>query len=216
MNAQLSRLRTLVLKDLDPAYYQMDEQQLNNWHKEIILIEAHVLSVLQAEVFSDMDNSLVERHLKQVHFDCTFLLDALYKYGSLPELSDELYRVTEACLQQILLHIEVRYGGCLMLKKDMKHGMPENDTRIRVLLSADGLAYFFKLLNKAGALDVGTLPKMMVAISKNFTSCGIGNGSLSTYSLMTKYKQVVQRTATSVRALLVKMLKQLDDEFTVI
>lgn len=216
MNAQITRLRTLVLKELDPLYYHMDAQQVEAWLREIPLMEAHILEVLQAEVLGEMDNSLVERHLKQLQYDCIYLLNALYKYGAMPEVPETLYFLTEACLKNTLSHIEDRYSGCFMLSKDSEFSQPVEDYRIRVLLSADGLAYFFKLLHKAGALDAGPISRMIVALSKNFSTRGIGNGYLSSNSLMTKYKQVVQTTAKSTRALLLKMLKELDEEFTIV
>lgn len=215
MNAELTKLRTLVLKDLDPVYYHMDKQKVDDWLRELPLIESHILSVLQAEVLGDMDNDLVERHLKQMHYDCVFLLNALYKYGNMPDVPESLYFLTESCLQNTLSHIEERYGNCF-LRKGLDYNQPVEDYRIRVVMSAEGLAYFFKLLYKAGALDSGPISRMIVSLSKNFSTSGIGNGFLSSNSLMTKYKQVVQSTAKSVRTLLVKMLKVLDEEFTIV
>lgn len=214
MNTQLTKLRTLVLKDLDPAYYHMDAKKVDDWLREIPLIESHILAVLQAEVLGDMENSLVERHMKQMHYDCTFLLNALYKYGDLPDVPSSLYFSTESCLLNTLTQVE-HYSACF-LKHSSESRQQLEDYRIRVLLSAGGLAYFFKLLHKAGALDAGPISRMVVAISKNFITSGIGNGHLSSGSLMTKYKQVVQTTAKSVRALLVKMLRVLDEEFTIV
>lgn len=216
MNACLTRLRTLVLKDLDPVYYHMDAQQVEDWLREIPVIEADLLAELQNEVLGDKDSSLVERHLKQLHYDCVFLLNALYKYGHMPDLPQALYFLTEACLQNTLLHLEKRYSGCFLFKGESQSTQLPEDHRIRVLLSAEGLAYFFKLLQKAGALDAGPISRMVVAITKNFSTPGIGNGHLSSGSLMTKYKQVVQSTAKSVRALLVRMLRILDEEFTIV
>ncbi|MEQ7800932.1 hypothetical protein ABDJ41_14100 [Pedobacter sp. ASV1-7] len=215
MNADLTKLRTLVLKDLDPKYYHMNAQQVEDWLRELPKIESNILAILQEEVLGDMDNSLVERHLKQINYDCVFLLNALYKYGNMPDVPEPLYFLTESCLQNTLTHIEGRYGSFFLRKEGDYHQVGE-DYRIRVLLSAGGLAYFFKLLFKAGALDSGPVSRMMVSLSKNFTTSGIGNGSLSSYSLMTKYKQVVQSTAKSIRALLVKMLRILDEEFTIV
>lgn len=215
MNAQLTKLRTLVLKDLDPVYYSMGAQKVEDWLQEIPLIEQNILAVLQAEVLGDMENSLVERHLKLMHYDCMYLLNTLYKYGDMPDVPQTLYFLTESCLLNTLAHLEDRYGA-YFLKKEVDCHQPAEDYRIRVLLSAESLAYFFKLLYKAGALDAGPISRMIVSISKNFTTRGIGNGHLSSGSLMTKYKQVVQTTAKSVRALLVKMIRVLDEEFTIV
>ena len=216
MIAQLSRLRTLVLKDLDPLYGRLEGSQADDWLKEIPQIEADLISALQAEVLGDLPGGLVERHLKQLQYDCTFLLNALYRYTAPVDGCLHLHQSAEKCLQQILTEIEERYAGCFMLRQDGTLSRNGEDYRIRVLLSAEGLAYFFKLLYKAGALDAGPVARLVVAISKNFTTAGMVNGQLSSNSIMTKYKQVVQATARSVRALLVKMLRLLDEEFTVI
>lgn len=213
MNAQITKLRTLVLKELDPVYFQLDTKQVDYWVKEISLIEADILNTLEAEVMGALKNSLVERHLKQLQYDCIFLLNILCKYETKPDAAEELYRLAESCLQNILTHIEDRYKGSFRLQPDSDYGQATEDYRIRVLLSAEGLAYFFKLLYKAGALDSGPVSRLIVSLSKNFTTRGVGNAQLSSGSLMTKYKQVVQTTAKSVRALLLKMLKHLDDEF---
>lgn len=215
MNAQLSRLRTLVLKDLDPSYCQFTELTAAAWLREVPRIEMEILDVLQAEVLGDTEGSLVERHVKQVQYDCVFLLNTLYKYSAAAGPAAGVYEAAECCLQQILTHIESRYAGYFNRQQDVDGSVATDDYRIRVLLSAESLAYFFKLLHKAGALDAGPVSRMIVSLTKNFTTRGIGNGQLSSYSLMTKYKQVVQRTATAVRALLVKMLKLLDEEFKI-
>jgi len=216
MNAQLSRLRTLVLKDLDPLYCRPDIKKTDHWLKEIPLIKSGIIAALQAEVLGDMPNSLVERHLKQLQYDCNFLLNTLYRYDVPADETEVLYQLAEKSLQQVLTEIEERYADCFKLQQDGVYSRSGEDYRIRVLLSVEGLAYFFKLLYKAGALDAVPVARLVVAISKNFTTNRMGNGQLSSHSMMTKYKQVVQTTARSVRALLVKMLKLLDDEFSII
>jgi len=70
------------------------------------------------------------------------------------------------------------------------------------------------LLNKAGGLDAGPVTQLILAISNNFITPGIGDGYISPNSLTTKYKQVVQSTAVRVRVLLVRMLKLLNEEFS--
>lgn len=216
MNAQLSRLRTLVLKNLDPLYFNMDRQQADDWLKEVPLIKQGIMAALQAEVLGELPNGLVERHLKQLQYDCTFLLNALYQYEGMPEAAGMLYEVAEKCLQQILTEIEERYAGCFKLEQEGSAGIAGEDYRIRVLFSVEVLAYFFKLLYKAGALDAGPLARLVVAMSKNFTTARMGTAQLSSHSIMNKYKLVVQTTARTVRALLLKMLKLLDEEFTII
>jgi len=85
--------------------------------------------------------------------------------------------------------------------------------RVPVSFSVDALAYFFKLLTRAGVINGGVKTQLLFFISKNFQTPGIGAGFLSVNSLESKYRQVVQRTADAVRVALVRMLKVLDEEF---
>jgi len=101
----------------------------------------------------------------------------------------------------------------LLRQMENKDQFNSEDYRIRVTFSVDVLAYLFRLLQKAGALDSGAVSQLMLALSKNFVTVGVGQNSLSVSSLTTKYRQVVQGTARSLSVLLVKMLKLLEEEF---
>jgi len=215
MNTQLTLLRTLVIKELDPEYFNLDECQINYWIDEIPQLRDNLFREMQNEMLGDTENSLVERHLKQVQYDCVYLASALCKYAQNNCSPAALYQAAGDCIDQILTHIDNRYAGFFNLQKfvSAKQIQLTEHPRIKVSFSVDTLAYFFKLLNKAGGLDIGTFTQLMMAVSKNFITPGIGDGYISTNSLTVKYKQVVQTTAQSVRALLVKMLKLLDQEF---
>lgn len=132
------------------------------------------------------------------------MMKTTYLYVPVTDRPDRLSILADRCLEHVLRQME------------NKAETSSEDHRIRVVFSVDVLAYFFKLLHKSGALDSGPLTQLMEAISKNFVTKGLGQNFISPYSLTTKYKQVVQGTARTVRALLAKMLKQLDDEFEVI
>lgn len=54
--------------------------------------------------------------------------------------------------------------------------------------------------------------ELMRFIAASFETPGMHAGGISATSLGTKYKQVVQSTATKVRAALKRMLKQLDED----
>jgi len=215
MNTQIQLLRTLVMKDLDPSYFNLNEQAVSFWVNEIPLIGERIFKAMQDEMLGEMDNSLVERHLKQVQYDCVYLLNVLSKYELRPELPSTLYELAGDCLDRVMTEIEDRYAGFFNLQKVTwaKPDAANAHPRIRVLFSVDALAYFFKLLNKAGGLDGSPVAHLIIAVSKNFITPGIGDGYISPNSLTTKYKQVVQSTAQNVRTLLVRMLKHLDQEF---
>ncbi len=215
MNILLTLLRTLIVKELDPEYFNLDGQQVNHWIQEIPLIRERMFKAMQDEMLGEIENSLVERHLKQVQYDCHYLSSVLCKYAQNDSSPVALYQAAGDCLDQILIHIDNHYAGFFNLQKVTPASQVAKEThpRIRVLFSVDVLAYFFKLLNKAGSLDAGPARQLFIAISKNFITPGIGEGHLSPHSIDNKYNLVVQTTAQNVRALLVKMLKLLDKEF---
>lgn len=215
MNAQLTLLRTLVLKELDPTYFNMDKQRVDYWLAEIPLLREQVFKSMQDEMLGDMDNRLLERHLKQVQYDCVHFMEVLCKYTRLPVIAAALYRLADKCFEEILVHIETRYAGFFNLQNEVwtRKISSEPGSRIKVQFSVDVLAYLFKLLNKAGGLDAGPVTKLLICISKNFTTKGIGDGYISTNGLTTRYNQVVQSTAQTTKTLLLKMLKYLDEEF---
>ncbi|WP_285060269.1 hypothetical protein [Pedobacter ginsengisoli] len=85
--------------------------------------------------------------------------------------------------------------------------------KVRTKLSVDCLAYLFRLMVEADLIEAGVKTELMRFIAANFETPGMNAGGLSAASIGTKYKQVVQSTATKVRAALKRMLKQLDGDF---
>ena len=215
MNAQMKQFQLLVLKELDPTYFNMDEGRLRYWLNEIPLLKDALCDEMQAEMLGSIASGLLERHLKQVQYDCFYLMGILEQYIDLPGAALVLKELAFDTLEEIMTLVENRYGGFFILHNGQvgKTYTKEPDVRIRVAFSAGVLAYFFKLLHKAGGLDTGSVMQLIVALSKNFVTTGIGEGQLSVNGLTTRYKNVVQTSAKSLRALLVRMLKHLDDEF---
>ncbi|TKC62500.1 hypothetical protein FBD94_09815 [Pedobacter hiemivivus] len=85
--------------------------------------------------------------------------------------------------------------------------------KIRTPLSVDALAYFIKLMIAAKAIEPGVKTELLNFIASIFQTPGVGSAGISATSFGAKYKQVVQSTAKTVRVILVRMLKVLDDEF---
>lgn len=92
--------------------------------------------------------------------------------------------------------------------------MPPDPYKVQVAFSVDALAYFFKLLIRAGVINGGPKTQLLAFIAKSFKTNV--TASISANSLSRKYDQVVQTTAKAVRVVLVRMLKILDDEFKLI
>lgn len=89
----------------------------------------------------------------------------------------------------------------------------ENNYRVKVSLSADGLAYLLRLMIEADLIVAKPRTLLMEFVAKYFQTCGIGTANLSAGSLETKYKQVTQNTAKGVSAALKRMLRLLDQQF---
>jgi hypothetical protein len=85
--------------------------------------------------------------------------------------------------------------------------------RIKTNMSVDCLAYLFRLMVEANLIEAGVKTELMRFIATSFETPGMIPAGISSGSLGTKYKQVVQSTATKVRAALKRMLRQLDGDF---
>ncbi|MBB5438519.1 hypothetical protein HDC92_002195 [Pedobacter sp. AK017] len=85
--------------------------------------------------------------------------------------------------------------------------------KIHTPLSVDALAYLFKLLITAKVIEPGVKTELFAFLAGIFQTPGTGLNGISPGSFETKYKQVVQSTARTVRVLLIRMLKMLDEEF---
>lgn len=92
--------------------------------------------------------------------------------------------------------------------------MPPEPYKIQVAFSVDALAYFFKLLIRAGLVNGAPKTQLLQFISKSFKT--VATDSISANSLSRKYDQVVQTTAKAVRVVLVRMLSILDAEFKIV
>ena len=94
---------------------------------------------------------------------------------------------------------------------NMAWAQPLTPYKIQVAFSVDALAYFLKLLIKAGLVQGNPRSQLLLFVSKTFRTTT--TEKISSNSLSRKYDQVVQTTARAVRLVLVRMLKILDEEF---
>jgi hypothetical protein len=99
-------------------------------------------------------------------------------------------------------------------KHDSKGMVQKMDEyKIKVSFSVDALAYFIKLLIKAKVIDQGVRSELLAFVARRFQTPGISSKGMSVLSLGVKYKQVVHTTAMHVRAVLMTMIKLIDEEF---
>jgi len=85
--------------------------------------------------------------------------------------------------------------------------------KIRTGLSVSALAYFIKLMIKARVIEPGVRTELLAFMAGIFQTPHCASTGISANSLGVKYNNVVQTSVTTVRVLLVRMLKLLDDEY---
>lgn len=125
---------------------------------------------------------------------------------SLPKIKEKLMQYVKAELSMMDARYRVATAHKVTERAKPNHKLP-------VSISVNMLAYLFRLLFTVGVVT-GHKSDLLVFISRNFHTPGAGEEDLSLKSIENKYRQVVEKTAMSVRSILLKMLKQLDDEFT--
>jgi len=91
----------------------------------------------------------------------------------------------------------------------------DSDTgfQIDTKMSVSCLAYLVRLLVRTELVETAIKSQLLSFVAVSVRTPGTAGRSISVESLTTKYKQVTQHTATTVRAALKKMLRQLDDDF---
>lgn len=92
-----------------------------------------------------------------------------------------------------------------------RHGQPVY--RIKTTLSVDGLAYLIRLLVEAGAITAAPKTELLQFICRHVETPRTALSHIGYQSLLSKYKQPVQSTAISTRALLKKMLNIIEENF---
>lgn len=85
--------------------------------------------------------------------------------------------------------------------------------RIKTFLSVDRLAYLLRLLVECEVVDGNPRSELLSFIAGHVETLNKSNSPLSEKSLKNKYKQVTQHTADTVRAMLARMIRQIDEDF---
>lgn len=80
--------------------------------------------------------------------------------------------------------------------------------RVKTSLSTDGLAYLIRLLVETEVIEASPRTELMAFIATHIQTKR--NTPISPDSLYTKYRQVTQQTAIGIKALLVKMTKEIN------
>lgn len=89
----------------------------------------------------------------------------------------------------------------------------ERPDRLPVTLSVEALTYFFRLLVNVGVVNDVKKCALVRFICAGFRTPGVGTANLTVKSVETKYRQVTNSTALTIKSILLKMIKQLDEDF---
>lgn len=85
--------------------------------------------------------------------------------------------------------------------------------KIKTILSVESLAYLIRLMLEAKVIEAGVKTELFACIASIFETPGTAENGMSAGSFGTKYKNVVQATANTVRAKLARMILIIDEEF---
>ncbi|TKC63712.1 hypothetical protein FBD94_05025 [Pedobacter hiemivivus] len=149
-------------------------------------------------------------------YDCLYRhqreLTILFNYPEFLKFEPKQPKVKEVLLQYVNSELNIMDRKYRMVNENKVVDPVAPRSRVSVSISVDALAYFFRLLTMA---EVTTCSKneLILFISRNFRTPGAGEGDLSLKSIENKYRQVVRNTAITLKSILSKMLKQLNEEF---
>lgn len=154
-------------------------------------------------------------------FSMIHKLEILYDYELIfrchPKKSTICYDpYSENSRTSLLRFIEAEIN-CLVKKQQLSTPKTEvtrpSDYRIKTSLTVDGLAYLLRLLVEAEVFDANPRSQLIAFMAANVQTRGKGEGTISSESLSTKYRQVNQTTAIGIKSLLLNMVKQVQISF---
>ena len=165
---------------------------------------------------SCIEENIAENYEIRDQYDCLYRyqreLTMLFDYPEFLKFESKQLKVKEVLLQYVNSELSIMDRKYRTVNENKVLDPVALRSKVSVSISVDALAYFFRLLMMA---EVPTCSKneLIRFISKNFRTPGTGEGDLSLKSIENKYRQVVKNTAITVRSILSKMLKQLNEEF---
>lgn len=138
---------------------------------------------------------------------------ALSDKRKVPDFEPRLPRIKQLMLLQFASELR-RLNRKNKLAPQPAMVMPQQQQyRLPLSISVDVLAYFCRLLLKTGVVTA-TKSDLLLFVSRNFQTKGAGTADTSLKSLNNKCRQVVVNTGVTMKSILLKMLKELDGEFT--
>ncbi|TCC99439.1 hypothetical protein [Pedobacter hiemivivus] len=165
---------------------------------------------------SCMEEEMGENYEIRDQYDCLYRhqreLTILFDYPEFLKFESKQLKVKEVLLQYVNSELSIMDRKYRMVNENKVVDPVALRSKVSVSISVDALAYFFRLLMMA---EITTCSKneLILFISRNFCTPGTGERDLSLKSIENKYRQVVKNTSITVKSILSKMLKQLNEEF---
>lgn len=209
----LERLQTWIQELCNGHPYNITRQL------KMLLLRANFnASAFMTYCKAEIDQDLAGRFETLEKYDCLYgykqqLEPMTYKHKTV-KFEPGQPGAREILLSYINAEIAVMDSKQALLKPAAVFVPAETEScRLPVMISVDVLSFFFKLLVKAGVINGVAKRPLLLFISRNFQTAGIGSASLSVKSIDSKYRQVLSSTAIATKSILSKMLKELEDEF---
>jgi hypothetical protein len=225
--------RMAYIKDLQASLIQVCTDSSKDYISSRVILHLFERDYNTAG-FANYYQARITAELSEIYeVDGQFRL--LYEYERQFEMrsfkkSARCYDVDRVKIRQVMYTFVRAELNCLEKKEQLKRPLvtaapPVSHTtaatgkagaaayRIKTTMSVDCLAYLIRLMVEANMIELGVKTELLRFIAASFETPGMGSNGISPGSLGTKYKQVVQSTATKVRAALKRMLKQLDGDF---
>ncbi|PTT00205.1 hypothetical protein DBR11_10575 [Pedobacter sp. HMWF019] len=122
MHIHISTLRTLVTGFLNPdRLKEITPACRSYWTEQLPVIREQLFEEMRLEVFSAVNDRVIERHIQQVQKDCIEMMNVLQGY-TVHGVEEGLYQEVFSCLEQILRHIEKHHSRFFDLNAELPNG----------------------------------------------------------------------------------------------
>ncbi|RZM18918.1 MAG: hypothetical protein EOO88_39490 [Pedobacter sp.] len=136
---------------------------------------------------------------------------SLSRYSNVVE-RNQTFEILSTSVTELLEHKSDVNGG-VGIGTPLKAVAQLGGYRLKTSFSVDVLAYLTKLYVDCGYLQTAAKTDLFNFLAARVETSNSGDAALSAGSIKNKYNQVVTSTATKTRAMLTKMIGQIDLEF---
>lgn len=225
--------RMIYIKKLQSDLILLAKQEPKKYLEDALI--GHLLAVnyntlgFEKYYHQRLTNELAE--LIEVEDQYQYLQSREYEFARPPfRKSNWCYDVRRKRITQILLDFvqlelsirskraaqlreEARIRSQVKLNKEVAAKEARDNYKIRTSMSVAVLAYLVKLMIKGKVIEPGVRTELLAFIANIFQTPNSGTDGIAPTSFATRYKDVTESSARTVRVLLLRMLKILDEDF---